>query len=257
MTTTPPTVRLKSVVLGEGRPKVCVPLVASTAESLRAAAAGLPSGDFDLVELRIDFFDGVDDAESVTAALASVRDALPDGIPILFTFRTAGEGGQREISPDAYEALLACAVDAGADAIDVEMFTERAHLERIVAHAHAAGVPVVMSSHDFEKTPPRDEIVARLVAQQDLGADLVKVAVMPTSPQDVLTLMEATERFVSLAATRPAITMSMGGLGVVSRLAGETYGSCLSFGSVGTASAPGQIDAGALMSVLSRVHSAQ
>jgi 3-dehydroquinate dehydratase-1 len=107
MTTTPPTVRLKSVVLGEGRPKVCVPLVASTAESLRAAAAGLPAGDFDLVELRIDFFDGVDDAESVTAALASVRDALPDGIPILFTFRTAGEGGQREISPDAYEALLA------------------------------------------------------------------------------------------------------------------------------------------------------
>jgi 3-dehydroquinate dehydratase-1 len=51
--------------------------------------------------------------------------------------------------------------------------------------------------------------------------------------------------------------MSMGGLGVVSRLAGETYGSCLSFGSVGTASAPGQIDAGALMSVLSLVHSAQ
>jgi 3-dehydroquinate dehydratase-1 len=116
---------------------------------------------------------------------------------------------------------------------------------------------VVMSSHDFEKTPSRDEIVARLSAQQKLGADVVKIAVMPTSHRDVITLMDATELFVATDATRPVITMSMGGLGVVSRLAGETSGSCLSFGSAGASSAPGQIDAVTLMSILTLVHTAQ
>jgi 3-dehydroquinate dehydratase-1 len=252
-----PTVTLGQVVLGVGRPKVCVPLVARTVNELTSAAAALPVGACDLVELRIDFFDGVDDAASVNAALGAVRAALPGDIPILFTFRSAREGGEREISPEDYEALVALAVAAGVDAVDVEMFTEREILSRIVSNAHAAGVRVVMSSHDFEKTPSRDDIVARLAAQQNLGADVVKIAVMPRSPRDVITLMDATELFVATAATCPVITMSMGGLGVISRLAGETYGSCLSFGSAGAPSAPGQIDAVELMSILTTVHAAR
>ena len=252
-----PTLQLRSVLLGEGRPKICVPLVATTPAALGVAAAALPTGDFDLVELRIDFLDAVDDTVSVIAAVDAVRTALPDGIPILFTFRTAREGGQRDISAGDYEALLAVAVSAGVDAVDVEMFTDRDHLVRIVDNAHTAGVPVVMSSHDFEKTPPRDEIVSRLVAQQELGADVVKIAVMPTSPRDVLTLMDATEHFTARLATRPAITMSMGALGVISRLAGETIGSSLTFGSVGASSAPGQVDARTLKALLDVVHAAQ
>jgi 3-dehydroquinate dehydratase-1 len=252
-----PTLILGRLVLGEGRPKVCVPLVAPTVNELIVAAAALPLGAYDLVELRIDFFDAVDDAGSVTDALVAVRAAVPRDIPILFTFRSAREGGEREISSDDYEALIALAVVCGVEAVDVEMFTEREHLDRIVRNAHAAGVRVVMSSHDFDTTPSSDEIVARLTAQQNLGADVLKIAVMPGSPRDVITLMDATERFVATTATRPVITMSMGGLGVISRLAGETYGSCLSFGSAGTASAPGQIDAFELMAILEAVHSAQ
>jgi 3-dehydroquinate dehydratase-1 len=70
----------------------------------------------------------------------------------------------------------------------------------------------------------------------------------------VVTLLDATECFTSQHAERPVITMAMGGLGVVSRIAGEAFGSCLSFGSVGEGSAPGQVSAGELGRILDVVH---
>ena len=252
-----PSVRMRSVVLGEGRPQVCVPLVGATIAELAEAASGLVPGDYDLVELRIDFFAGWDTPAAVREAIAVVRAALPDGVPVLFTFRTKREGGQADIRPDAYAELLGLAIAAGVDAIDVELFTERACLLGLVTAAHEAGVVVVMSSHDFESTPPKAEMMARLAEQQELGADVLKLAVMPASPRDVLTLMETTAEFVGERARRPVIAMSMGGLGVVSRLAGETFGSCVTFGSVGASSAPGQIEARELRAILDVVHRAR
>jgi 3-dehydroquinate dehydratase-1 len=252
----PAGIRMRSVVLGEGRPQVCVPLVGATIAELGAAAFGLDRADYDLVELRIDFFSDWDIPAAVREAIAVVRAALPEEVPVIFTFRTKREGGQREIRPEAYAELLELALVAGVDAIDVEQFTQRAFLLRIVAAAHDAGVVVVMSSHDFDATPPRAEILARLSEQQDLGADVLKLAVMPSNPRDVLTLMDATAEFVAGQARRPVITMSMGGLGVVSRLAGETFGSCVTFGSVGASSAPGQVAARELRAILDVLHRA-
>ena len=196
--------------------------------------------------------------DAAVRAARDVRAALPDDKPLLFTFRTKPEGGERHIEPDAYERLIARAVESGAvDAVDVEMFTMPEVRERIVDHAHAHGVPVVMSSHDFVATPARDEIVSRLLQQQEWGADIVKIAVMPATPADVLTLLAATDDYRRGAGLLPAITMSMGPLGVVSRLAGETFGSCLTFGAVGRASAPGQLGAHDLRTIVELLHDAQ
>lgn len=251
-------VTLRGVEFGLGQPKICVPLTGATVDELVEQVAALPGGVFDLVELRIDFFERVDDRHAALAALAAVRSALPAQVPLLFTFRTRSEGGERDLELGDYERLLTGAVDSGAvDAIDLEMFTELGVLERVVNAAHDADVRVVMSSHDFHETPTREQIVARLTLQQDLGADIVKIAVMPQSAYDVLTLLRATEEFTRTRAVRPAITMSMGPLGVVSRLAGETFGSCLSFGSVGAASAPGQVPAADLRAALILLHDAK
>jgi 3-dehydroquinate dehydratase-1 len=238
---------IRGVEFGTGRPKICVPLTGSTIEALRRGAEALPFDIVDLVELRIDHFESVDD----------VRESLPDTTPLLFTFRSKPEGGERDIDPADYEELLLAVVAAGGiDALDVEMFTELGSLERLVNGAHERGLTVIMSSHDFEHTPPLEQIVARLTLQQDLGADIVKIAVMPEAPSDVLTLLQATEVFAE-KGVRPAMTMSMGPLGVVSRLAGETFGSCATFGSVGEASAPGQVEAAALRVTLDLLHDAQ
>ena len=86
-----------------------------------------------------------------------------------------------------------------------------------------------------------------------LGADLAKIAVMPQSPEDVLTLLSATCQ-AHRQLSCPVISMSMGGTGLVSRLSGEIFGSCMTFGSVGEASAPGQIPARTLKEILTLTH---
>ena len=116
---------------------------------------------------------------------------------------------------------------------------------------------MIVSSHDFAATPPAEEIVARLRRAQELGADLPKVAVMPTGPRDVLTLLEATLAMSSTYADRPIITMSMAADGVISRLAGEVFGSALTFAAVGATSAPGQIDRAGVRQVLDVIHAAR
>lgn len=48
---------------------------------------------------------------------------------------------------------------------------------------------------------------------QELGADISKIAVMPQSTEDVLTLLSATEEMRRCYADRPVLTMSMAGTG--------------------------------------------
>ena len=141
-----------------------------------------------------------------------------------------------------------------ADLIDVELFTGDREVSEIVNFAHENEVKVVMSNHDFDKTPAKEEIVKRLCKMQELGADLPKIAVMPQTTSDVLTLLCATDEMVTKYADRPIITMSMAGLGVISRIAGETFGSALTFGAAKVASAPGQVSVKELNNVLKLMH---
>ena len=148
------------------------------------------------------------------------------------------------------EALIAAGVP---DAVDVEIFRDEAVVDRIIAAAHAADVKVIASNHEFGHTPAAEELVRRLLLMERRGADVLKIAVMPKSPGDVLALLGATWT-TSQQATRPLITMSMTATGVVSRLAGGTFGSCATFGTVGKASAPGQIPVAQLRAALAIVH---
>ena len=153
---------------------------------------------------------------------------------LLFTFRTAKEGGEKAIETDVYVALNERAAKSGqVDFVDVEAFTGETAVKQIIETAHATGVKVVASNHDFHKTPAQEEIVSRLCKMQELGADIPKIAVMPQNKKDVLTLLSATREMSEEHADRPIITMSMAGTGVISRLCGEVFGSALTFGAAG------------------------
>ena len=115
---------------------------------------------------------------------------------------------------------------------------------------------VIASNHDFQKTPEKEEIVSRLRKMQELGADILKIAVMPQEKKDVLTLLAATEEMIRLFAKQPVITMSMAEMGIISRIAGEAFGSAVTFGSAKKSSAPGQLPAGELSKVLKVLHRA-
>lgn len=188
------------------------------------------------------------------SALSDIHAIIPD-LPLIFTFRSAKEGGEKQVSIEYYIALNVAAAESGlVDIIDVELFNEEQDVRGLVEAAHAHNVAVIISNHDFHKTPPKEELISRLCKMQELGGDLPKIAVMPQDAGDVLTLLEATHIMKTKHADRPIITMSMAGAGVVSRLSGEIFGSALTFGAAHKPSAPGQVAVAELRNVLSLLH---
>lgn len=247
-------VRVRNVEIGTGIPKICVPIVGITREEILEAADKIKDKPADLAEWRVDWYEDIFDAAETEKTMKALRKVLGE-IPILFTFRTLREGGERAIETEAYVELNLKAVRTGLiDLVDVEAFTGDEAVKRIVKEAHEFGVKVIASNHDFQKTPPREEIISRLRKMQELGADIPKIAVMPRNKKDVLVLLAATEEMASEYADCPIITMSMSGTGVISRLCGEVFGSALTFGSVGKASAPGQMGAEDLAEILRLIH---
>ena len=247
---------LKNVEVGAGKPKVIVPIVAATEEEILEKAKSLLGLQFDVVEWRVDFYEDAQTVEHVLQVLRGLREILNE-IPILATFRTKKEGGEREISMDAYTQLNAAMAQSGlVDAVDVEILSGDEVVEENIRKIHQAGVAVVGSSHEFACTPPREELIARLCKEQEMGCDILKLAVMPQNAGDVLTLLGATEEMNRCCARQPVVTMSMSGQGVVSRLCGEIFGSAMTFGAVGQVSAPGQVQIEDLNAVLQIIHNA-
>ena len=242
------TVMLKQVKLGAGRPKIAVSLMGKTEQELSTKCEEICALPVDIVEWRADHYPDILTHDRMASALRLIREKLGER-PLLFTFRTKAEGGEREIMPEDYAALNRAAAESGlCDLIDVEMFSAQA--EAVLEAVHAHRVPVIGSYHNFSTTPDEAEILSRLRQMQSMGADILKIAVMPHSAQDVLTLLSATNEMRSQYADRPLVTISMGEKGVISRLCGEFFGSAMTFGAVGKTSAPGQISVIELQKIL-------
>lgn len=235
------TVKVRNIVLGEGLPKIAVPNVGVTKEEILASAKEIAAAKPDIMEWRIDYYEaGIKDNEKLIATAKALRDVVGE-LPILVTFRTKNEGGVLELGEDEYLDLVATVVSNRlGDAVDIELFHDEERVKDLVKQAHNYNVVVIMSNHDFEKVPAKDVIEFRLKKMAELGADVPKLACMPHSADDVLTLLSATND-ARKALANPIITMAMADLGKVSRIAGQVFGSCLSFGAVGKTSAPGQL----------------
>lgn len=255
------TIMLRGVRLGAGAAKIAAPLVGTTPEDLWHEAEAVATAGVDVAEWRADHLVAargtVAPPPDVAQILAGLRARL-GAIPLLVTVRTSVEGGAVEISDADLTTLLIALVegavdeDARPDAVDVELARGTA-LAAVLPRARQHGVAVVVSAHNFQATPSRDAMVAHLEAMAAAGGDVVKLAVTAQDASDVLELLAATLE-ASQRLDRPVITMSMGPAGVVSRLAGEVFGSALTFGQVSAPSAPGQVEVSRLRDAVVLIH---
>ena len=242
-------IQVRNITIGEGLPKICIPLTDTDFDSLKQSAQTLLSSPCDFVEWRADFYNGFRDEKQRTETLRMLRETLGD-LPILFTIRTKEEGGQADISVEEYTNINLAVTESGlADLVDVELMKGDDVMTTIAAAANPS-VKIIASRHDFAKTPSEDEIVESLCKMQTLGADIAKYAVMPTCERDVLALLSATLTMKEHHNSTPIITMSMGRLGALSRICGTLSGSAVTFGTAGSASAPGQLPADILKTFL-------
>lgn len=245
-------ITIKGVTIGNGMPKICVPIVKTKTEEILEMARKAEDSVADVVEWRGDFWEQCSDTQALEQLLSQLQGILKTK-PLLFTIRTKGEGGQFSESTEAYVQLIQTAAKVS-DLVDVEIFMEGLQIKEVFEIIHKEGCKIVASNHDFLKTPKREEIVRRLQYMQKENADIAKIAVMPESERDVLILLEATQEMASNYADRPIVTMSMKGMGAVSRIAGETFGSAMTFGSLEEVSAPGQLELSKLKAILEIMH---
>ncbi|WP_103063387.1 type I 3-dehydroquinate dehydratase [Actinomyces qiguomingii] len=299
--------------LGGERPAIAVATTGTDATACAAQAAAARRAGADLVELRADLLtspEGVSGSvseqgetplhaprELVRAWLVAARAVgevlRGSGMPVLFTVRTAKEGGGFDFDDVAYRAALmdvvamlareraardskteagcgtqtmnrrgradttadeAAQTQNGGAVAAIDVELARGELPALVQLARRAGIDVVASSHDFAAAPDDQELMRRLHAMQDAGAAVAKIAVTPADTTEA-------ERVLGAAARArgeldiPVVVIAMGWAGAVSRLAGGVFGSALTFATAGSAaSAPGQLPIARVRAARSALH---
>lgn len=231
------TVNVGRVRLGPKPVKTLVSLEGATPKALCEKARELDSEPVDILEWRVDSFRNRT-VPALKKTLSKLREAT--GKPLLVTVRTCREGGKADLSRQDYKNLLIeLLAEIAPNALDVEF--GRGDIASLVAAAHEKKVPVIASFHDFSKTPSESALLKKLARMENGGADVLKIAVMPKTPSDVLRLLK-----VLLVARKtlksPIVAIAMGQLGTLTRIAGGQFGSCATFAGFGKVSAPGQLD---------------
>lgn len=246
-------VKVNHVVIGEGLPKICVPVMGKDRKTLKEETEKARDAAPELVEWRADFFEELEKEEEMIKALKEIKGILGE-IPLIFTIRTRSEGGQAELSKEEYEKYLFKAAESGwADLIDVEVF-ETECSKKLIEALHKTGIKVIVSTHDFEKTEDMETLKKRFLDMDATGADILKMAVMPKRFEDTAALMQVTNEIAEEYTEKPLISMAMGNLGSISRIAGENFGSSVTFACVGAASAPGQFPIDDLRMMITALH---
>lgn len=244
-------IKIKDLLIGKGRPKICVPLNGRTEEEIIKQLSFALQEPCDLLEWRADFYLTYQDTQLWQPVLSAIRSKTEK--PLIFTLRSESEGGQSTMRRSDALALLRDVCQQGdVDFVDIELFEEdgsmdEAKMEFLVETAHINNKKVILSNHDFDKTPEMDAIIKRLQAMERLGADLPKVAYMPLAKGDVDTLLEAARLVATDHMRKPFVAISMGELGKQTRISGGAYGCAITFAAPPStdgqsATAPGQLN---------------
>lgn len=246
-------ITVKGKVIGGGKPCVCVPVMEHEKQGIIDEIIALTKSPADIIEWRVDAFSDYLNFNEVRDILQAVAPHLEEKV-FLYTFRTKLQGGFGDVTAEQLDDIHDIAAESGmVDLLDLEFFAEEFPVIKIL-RLQEKGVKIVASHHDFEETPERDVMKMLLERMCAGNADIVKIAVMPQKEEDVLSLLSVTNEFYKENPDTPIISMSMGKLGMISRLCGETFGSCVTFAANKETSAPGQMSMGKVTEIIDFLH---
>ena len=158
--------------LGGETPLICTPLVGRSRERILAEAASVVAKKPDVIEWRVDFFEGIGDTGAVLDVARALRTAAGE-LPIIFTRRSMKEGGESIAIGDEDVVRLYDAVGASrlVDFIDFEMGNDPEHVRRVRESTRAHETRLILSYHNFGYTPGRDFLVQRFLERLDRTAE--------------------------------------------------------------------------------------
>lgn len=186
----------------------------------------------DLFEMRIDCYKA--SMDEIEKYLESVRSVI--GLPMIGTVRE-NEWTMKD------RVTIFRAVMPFVDSIDLELGTSISDEVK----TFAKGKTIIISEHDYQKTPSDAAMRDMVRRSVDQGADIVKIAVMANSSDDVKRLFHFTEE-----CGFPIVSIAMGPFGTVSRVIAPLFGSLFTYGYIGKPVAPGQLSALTLIDEINR-----
>lgn len=222
-------------------PYICVPITGKTDTEIFAQLEEILQHAPDLIEWRADFFEHLQDEESTINIVHKIKEKA--NIPLLFTIRAEHEGGEKITLSDDEKVNIITKIcrETAVDIVDFETSNERRFVEAVRDAASESKKQLILSYHNFTETPDNEALIDRAKQAETLGANMIKLAVMPKSKADVFRLLEITRKIDEMFHL-PIITMSMGEIGKLSRIIGWAFGSIVTFGVGVESSAPGQIN---------------
>ncbi|MDD6310395.1 MAG: type I 3-dehydroquinate dehydratase [Firmicutes bacterium] len=251
-------IQVRNITLDTGRPKIAIPVTGTTQEEIAQQCEAIMKLPCDIIEWRVDYYlaslSNLDERiASNEVHLEIIRilddiDYITNGMPVIFTIRTKAQGGV--VSLDSYKIHDLASLAAQSELVafvDVELFDENDNLNQVqlakrVEEIHEFDVKVIMSYHDFGRMPSLTEINNIVKAMRTLGGDISKIAGMAKSKNDALLMLKAAKDLTE-GDNDPVVMIAMGKEGMISRVAGGKFGSCITF-AVGTeTTAPGQVSA--------------
>jgi 3-dehydroquinate dehydratase-1 len=213
---------------------ICLPVVEDNVEdAIKTAEKYLEIAD--IVEFRVDMLKEVSEEDIERFAK----------YPCIITVRADWEGGFWKYSNEERLNLIKKAIECNAKFVDIELKEERN--KELVKFRDEIGskTRVIISYHDFEKTPSKEELIEIVEKALSIG-DIAKFATMANSKEDVLNILEVINKYPG-----KIIGIGMGEKGKLTRILGVYFGSILTFASYkGKSSAPGQVDVDTLKEIL-------
>ena len=187
----------------------------------------------DLVELRLDGFSDFADWIRIGNQIEA------RGKPVVVTLRLKNEGGKWEKGDRERWPLLESAI-RNFSGVDVEVRSELA--PAVSELCHQLQKLCIFSFHDFQTTPPREELESLLATAERLGG-VGKIAAAAQTLEDV----EVLRSLLRERRDFPICIIGMGAHGRETRLSFPLEGSCFTYGYLDTPGAPGQFSSQELM----------
>lgn len=246
-------IQIKNITLGKDQPKIALPLMIKSINELEDQLAEFKRSEeyFEIIEWRVDFINNLTDYVTLIAIAARIQFTFPSKL-LLFTCRTSDEGGFAKLDNDSYfELNKQMILSKKIDLVDIEFNRLDEKTDDFMSWIHSQNVHSILSIHNFQKMLSQDELCKLYEAMQQKDASIIKIAMMANNTQDLLTLLHSAHEINIDSNSKKLMAMiAMGQFGKLSRICGELFGSCLTFGTLKKASAAGQIEIHTLKKML-------
>lgn len=203
--------------------KIAIPIFQKTTDEVIAVAEDCIRKGADILEFRVDGLENPN-LKDITQTITEIN------FPMIITNRVESEGGSFKGNEDERINILKGCADL-VEYVDVELRTDDRYIEELNDY----NAKLIVSYHDFKKTPELNEIYYIVEKEKEMG-DIAKVAFMPNNLDDTLKVLAILSHY------KDTIAISMSDLGSYTRVMASKFNSPITFAAGRDVTAPGQID---------------